>query len=389
MSHLIEEYAKSLGVKIGMPVLADHFYPIPCEKYITFHTNSQKVQAKHYDHWDIVFNLLSKKLKDNGIYVVQVGGDEDPEVKFCDYDTRGATFKQMANIIKNGILHLGIDSVPMHMASFYDKKIVALFANLYPENANPIWNKKNKYKLFSPDFSEVKPGFTAVDPKKRVNEIKPEDVSAATLDLLGINHNLNEYRTINIGKYHSNKIQEIVPNFLPDQNSFVDKLINLRFDYVESNDFIHHWLSRQCNVMFNKPIDISLINQYKENIHGMTIFLGDNDFDAEYFSYLTSMGLKFTLISRHTDKLPELRLKFFDHVIEHYKIYSKKDIDIKDDLCDNTYYHSNKTLISNNKKYNSKAAWKANIEKTSNAQKIIDNDDFWEELQHMNIYNYA
>ena len=71
------------------------------------------------------------------------------------------------------------------------------------------------------------------------------------------------------------------------------------------------------------------------------------------------------------------------------KIHQKKDLDITEDICDNTFYHSKKTLISKNKKYNSKAAWKLNIEQTSEDQKIIDNDDFWEELQHMNIYNYA
>ena len=61
MSHIAEEYAKSLGVKIGDPIINDHFYPIPWDKYITFHTNGKKVQAKHYDYWPIVFRLLSKK----------------------------------------------------------------------------------------------------------------------------------------------------------------------------------------------------------------------------------------------------------------------------------------------------------------------------------------
>ena len=388
MSHLIEEYAKSLGVKIGLPILADHFYPIPYEKYITFHTNSEKVQAKHYDHWEIVFKLIKKKLKEKDINIVQVGGDDDPELKFCDYDTRGATFKQMANIIKNGLLHLGIDSVPMHMASVYDKKIVALFANLYPENANPIWNKKNKYKLFSPDFSKTKPIFQSVDPIKRVNEIKPEEIASSVLDFLSINHNLCGYKTLNIGRHYLNRIQEIVPDFDPRDN-FQEKLINIRCDYCESDEFFEKWISRQCNLMFNKPIDIYLINKYKKNIHGMTIFLGDHDFHEDYFKTLTAMGLKYTLISKYEEKLPGIRLKFFDHTIEKYKIYEKKDLDITEDICDNTFYHSNKMLISKNKKYNSKAAWKLNIEQTSEDQKIIDNDDFWEELQHMNIYNYA
>ena len=389
MSHLAEEYAKSLGVKIGDPIINDHFYPIPCDKYITFHTNSEKVQAKHYDYWPIVFRLLSKKLKENNIKIVQVGGDGDPKFDFCDHNTCGSSFKQMFNIIKGGILHLGIDSVPMHISSFYDKKIVALFSNLYPENANPLWNKNNEYMLFSPDFSKIKPSFSSVDPDKRVNEIKPEDIALATLNLLNISSDLNEYKTINIGKHYNNKITELIPDFKPNKNEFNDKLINLRFDYAESYEFANEWLSRQCNLMINKPLDLNLINQKRENIHGMTIFLGDHEFDQQYFETLTRLRITYTLISRYPDKLSGLRLKFFDNVVEEYKVHVKKDLDNESDLCDNTFYHSNKTLISKNKKYHSKAAWKANIEQTDDRQKIIDNDDFWEEIQHMNIYNYA
>ena len=141
--------------------------------------------------------------------------------------------------------------------------------------------------------------------------------------------------------------------------------------------------------MINKPLDLNLINQKRENIHGMTIFLGDHEFDQQYFETLTRLRITYTLISRYPDKLSGLRLKFFDNVVEEYKVHVKKDLDNKSDLCDNTFYHSNKTLISKNKKYHSKAAWKANIEQTDDRQKIIDNDDFWEEIQHMNIYNYA
>ena len=32
MSHLIEEYAKNLGVKISSPVLKDHYFPVLFDK---------------------------------------------------------------------------------------------------------------------------------------------------------------------------------------------------------------------------------------------------------------------------------------------------------------------------------------------------------------------
>ena len=38
MSHIAEEYAKCLGVKIGRPEISEHFYPTPSGKYITLHS---------------------------------------------------------------------------------------------------------------------------------------------------------------------------------------------------------------------------------------------------------------------------------------------------------------------------------------------------------------
>ena len=45
--------------------------------------------------------------------------------------------------------------------------------------------------------------------------------------------------------------------------------------------------------------------------------------------------------------------------------------------------------MSDNKKYSSKAAWKAGIEKSEGPEPILDTDDFWEEIDYLNIYNYA
>ena len=389
MSHLIEEYAKSLGVKIGEPTLDPHFFPILKEKYITFHTNNEKVKAKHYDHWPIVYGLISDYLKQNNISIIQVGGPDDPQTSFCDQDTRGASFKQMSYIIKSAILHLGIDSLPMHIASAYDKKIVSLFSNLYINNASPIWNKNSEVKLFAPDFTDQKPSFRFDESKKRVNEISPEEVAKAVLDLLDIKNDLSDIETLSIGYHYQNIITEIIPDFIPNDSDFQGKLINLRCDYDVMEESLVKWLTRKTNLMINKPIDINTINFFKDNIAGLTIFLGEHEFHEEYFENLNKLNISFNLISRHKDKLPDLRLKFFDYTVEEYVDYLKKDLDFTSELCNDTYYHSNKTLISKNKKYSSKAAWKQGIEKTQEHQKIIDTKDFWEEFQHLNIYNYA
>ena len=106
MSHIAEEYAKSLGCQIGTPTLEPHFFPVPSDRYITFHTDGEKVPAKHYDFWGIVFLLIKDKLKENGVDIIQTGGPKDPPYSECDYSYLGCSFKQMSYIINNAQLCL-------------------------------------------------------------------------------------------------------------------------------------------------------------------------------------------------------------------------------------------------------------------------------------------
>lgn len=387
MSHLIEEYAKSLGCKIGRPHLIDHFYPVVSEKYITFHTNDKKVPSKHYDHWHIVFKLIKKHLKKNDIKIVQVGGPSDPAFPQCDEDTRKSSFKQMAHVVKNGILHFGIDSLPMHMASLYDKKIVCLFSNLYPSNANPVWNINSKYELLSPDFSKIKPSYSALESPKRINEIKPEDVALLILDALEIKHELSSYQTLSIGSHYSNKILEVVPTLKLPRSFSSSSVINVRCDYGVTSEGLNSCLSHKVNLMIDDPIDPNFIRHHKRNIVGMTIFMDKKEVTKEYLNILKKMGIKFSLICRSKENLQDIRFDFFDWVVEEHQKKTKKNLLLESKINKKTLYHSNKTLIEGEKRYSSKAAWRANKEASSNDEPIIDCEDFWEELDHLNIYN--
>ena len=63
MPHLLEEYAKNLGVKISLPVVNDHFFPLMIDNYITI-SNDDEVESKHYPYYDIVLNLLKPFLEE-------------------------------------------------------------------------------------------------------------------------------------------------------------------------------------------------------------------------------------------------------------------------------------------------------------------------------------
>lgn len=389
MSHIVEEYAKSLGVKIGQPIFKNHFFPVKSEKFITFHTNDKKSPARHYDYWFTVLNLIKPYLSKLNIDIIQIGGKDDPVLDACDFHYPECTFKQMAYIIENAELHLGIDSLPVHLASLYDKKIVSLYSNLYPECSKPVWNKKSETKLISVDYSKIKASFSDNESPKRVNEIKPEEVCASVLDLLEIKHDFNLYKTLNIGNFYSQEIIEAIPNFKPSPDFSPKKIINLRCDLEIKEEFFLPWLNYKVNLLINKKIDLNVITQFKSNIVGMTIFMDDDGFDEEYFEGLDLLNINYMLICKDLSKIDKIRFKFFDRDIDDFIPKQKKDLDFCVEVCDNTFYQSNKVLLSNNKEYSSKAAWEKGFEKTSQPEKVIDSEYFWEEVEHLNIYNHG
>jgi len=387
MSHIAEEYAKSLGVNIGQPDINGHFYPIPSEKFITFHTNNTKSPARHYDYWAVTIQMIKPFLKKEGIDIIQIGGKDDVVLNDCDFNLLNCSFKQMTYVSSKSLLHFGIDSLPVHIASCFDKKIVCLYSNLFPECSGPIWNKKSQVKLISPDFSEIKPSLSNHESVKRVNEVKPEEIGCAVLDLLNIKHDLNNLYTLNIGRHFHSRVVEAVPNTIAPEGFKQSSLINLRCDYGANNEGLSSWLNYRSNLMTSTKITLDHIN--KSNIVAMTLFLEDGNFDKEYLNYLNSLGVKYSLICRDSSKLSELRFKFFDWTVEEYKLTLKKDLDFCEEICDNTFYESNKVLICDSKEYASKAHWKAGITNNKEKSKIIDTDDFWEEVEHFNIYNHG
>ena len=184
MSHIAEVYAKDLGVKVGKPNIQDHFFPTIYDKYITLHVDTE-IQSKQYDYWDICISLLKEHLGEE-IKIIQIGGKEAQPIPGIDHSIIGCHYRQTNYIIKKSLLHLGIDSLPVHVSSVYNKPVVALYSHTYKETCYPYWTDKEKTKLLSPDFSEIKPSFSTQEAVKRINEINPELIAQSVLDLLGI-----------------------------------------------------------------------------------------------------------------------------------------------------------------------------------------------------------
>ena len=313
MSHIAEVYAKDLGVKIGQPVISDHFVPGLPEKYISFQA-SNKMTSKNYLYWDIVLGLLQDHLFTQNIQVVQVGGKDDPQVGGVSVDHRGTSYRQMNYIIKNAQAHLGVDSLPMHVASAYDRPMVALFGNLYVTNANPLWNKTNKAICLEPDFSEEKPSFGTNC--TRINEIKPEVVAQSMLNILGIDEKI-KFKTVRIGsKYHQQTV-EIEPNFFAPSEQLKGKAINLRGDLCPDINTIVQW-TRMCitNLYISEPFDLNALPHmtnlkqviFKHNA-GQNVDLND------FFKILKRKKINVAIETTDTDNISDLRLKYFDYPV--------------------------------------------------------------------------
>lgn len=106
-------------------------------KYIVFHPGSgiDKWSARNYKHWAHVIAQLPAL----GPQVVQIGMSDDMTVPGVDVDLRGKTndYREMAWVIANARLSVGIDSLPMHLAAGLSIPHVAIFGSTYPSSTGP------------------------------------------------------------------------------------------------------------------------------------------------------------------------------------------------------------------------------------------------------------
>jgi ADP-heptose:LPS heptosyltransferase len=185
--HILESYALTCGCTIDKPfIYEDSSLVLPSNKYITLHTYDPKGTARLYDHWNKVISEI-KNCSSFDYNIIQIGGLLDPKCEGADHSYLGkTTYNSLAYLIKNATLHLGFDSFPVHLASYYNIKIVALYG-YYANMSKPYFSDLNKIKIFEPDFSKTKPTFHYNDPYKMIQNINPLDIARSVLSLLEIN----------------------------------------------------------------------------------------------------------------------------------------------------------------------------------------------------------
>jgi hypothetical protein len=352
MPHLIETYALYCGAKIDKPYIFDKYYPLPFEKYITLHTTTK--DSKTYDYWNDVVDILFPILEAAGIKIVQIGGKDDKPARNAHHLHGRTSLTQTAYLIKHSLLHLGVDSFPVHLASTYeDTKIVALYSNNYKEVVGPYWGKKENQILLEPKRAG-KPSFALSEFPKTINNIRPEEIARAVCKLLNLNYNW-KFETIWVGQYYHNGMIEAVPNQVVDISSLnLDALIvRMDFEFCEGALFEQLKLCK-CSIVTNKAIDLRILSQCKENIIEI-VYVIENDNQPQFIRELQRLGIKFHLVTYLPDEdMNRYKLHFMEFGLLHHRKLSRPDL-IKE-AGKQFYFKSSKFILSNQRTYPSRIA---------------------------------
>jgi hypothetical protein len=380
MSHILEEYAKNLGVLISKPIISEHFFPCRFDKYITIYCED-KIQSKKYLYFDMVFNLLNKVLKENKIKIIQIDA-KDMILENVDLRLSNLTFKQNAYIISKSILHIGVDNVYSHYASSKNIPSINLFGNIYSSVSNGYWNK-NKQKNIEAKWSK-KPCLNIFDPKSEINTIKPEEIASKILEFISPGRKLN-FNTIKIGDKFLNRICEVVPTSFHQLPVNKDALIHLRVDYGFTEEaFMKYCTNYKTWVISDKLIQPAALEKIQNNVNKISFIIDKNsdEIPSRYLDLLKSLNISFEFLIKDEDQLGYFRNKYFDYSVNPYKIKNQKP----DNITPSSKFISSKIIYENNIKYPSKAHWLMKNKNIDNSMNVLDNDEYWNELDYFYIY---
>jgi len=383
--HLVETYALNCGLKIDQPFIYEKYCPIPFDKFVSFQPCS-KYEAKSYDLWQEVIDQILPFLREKDIHIIQIGGKDEKPLNNCYHLQGKTTINQAAYLIKRGIMHFGADSFGIHIASSYNKPIVALYSNSRPENAGPYFGDKNKVRLIEIKKQNRKPTYSAQENPKTINEIDPIDIANNILELLKLDK--IQIKTVFIGQDYNRKLIESAPDsVIADISKLGVNSLIMRMDYEFNQEVLEEQLKRNnCSIVTSRPLNYDLLNKYKNNISQIIYDINENK-SSDFARDLKRLGKPFVLSSfLSEDFIKLIKLEYMDYAqIVKLNKTTKNDIkNLKDNL--DLYYKSNKITISQGKIYNSKAAYLSNIPFEGKPIKIIDIAEFWEEAKYLYIF---
>ena len=355
--HILEQYAINCGAKISKPSIITEYFPLPEGKYICLHAGSG-MESKNYDFFEEVINLMNPHLVQEGIKIIQIGGEKERIIRGC-YPALGSSKKQMAYIISNSELYFGNDTMSLHFASHFQKKIVCVSTVLYTSNFYPYWSNKEDYVILESHRNGNKPTFSAYENPKTINFIPPEQIAENILNLLKIKNKLNSIKTIHLGQSYHQRIFNVVPNHLVQQNELVNN-INIRMDLMHNEKVLSKQLDlSKCIITCNRPIDINILKQKSSNIFGVNCFIEDLE-NLQFIKELKAANIKYQMYSYlEEDELRKYKTEYMDYgLIQNISIkHDEIKQTIKNNSSNSTFYKSNSFILSDGKVFLSEKAF--------------------------------
>lgn len=302
MSHLIEEYAKACGVKVGNPNFQIKHASIPFEKYmVVFHGSCL---ADTYKYWEEVFWILKTTLNERGVGVVQILEKESQRIEGLDFYIN-PTLKQAGFIIKNSVCFAGVDSVYSYFATEFEVPQVCIFPHTHPNISGRIPNKgrETAYATLGGEFANK--SFDPSENPQTINAILPEEVASSIVsankwsDEIGV-------KTIFVGSRYGETCQDIIPSH---PCSSINGRINVRMDICHNEAVLEEILkNNRVEATIDTPLHEDLI--CKEKIHTLNYL--SHEFDFDFVQKVRKSGIKIHLICISEQHLAEQRVKFFD-----------------------------------------------------------------------------
>jgi len=359
--HILEQYAVNCGAKIDKPYIFKEYIAIPFEKYIVLHAGSG-MESKNYDYYDDVVSFLKPYLDKQQIHVVQIGGEKERRIKNCHH-LLGTTKKQLAYIVDNSLLYFGNDTMSLHFASYFQKKIVCTSTVLYEECFYPYWSNRKDYKIINSHRNGLKPSFSNQEFPKTINLIKPEEITKEILNFLNIEIN-NLPKSIFRGQRSTHPIIEVSPNQIINKDTFSNFLLNIRLDYFpefkDLNPVLQNLQTRMASIVTSEPINLEILKPFKKQINSI-VYDATKALDLNFVNALNNYAIKNVIIfksnkdEKSEDLLKQKQLELINlpNLIETVKIdnFNFNEIDIQ-----KAVFRTNKILIHNNKFFTSRAA---------------------------------
>lgn len=376
--NFLEKYASNCGVKISKPSIPYAYFPMQAEKYIVIDNRNRNI-SNIYDLYDDVISYIYEYLINEEIYIVNLCSSEK-HIIAKTFPYLFLSKKQEAYILKNSLLNICSDNYSSHISDCFDVPSIGLYSSIPSNATKPIIG--NKHSVLESKRNGNLPSYFDSEMPKNINYISPEEIAQKILDKLGIKTKIKN-ETVYTGSLYAIKLVEVIPDFIPDSTFLLKNAINIRMDYNFDEEILQYWLSnRYTNILTKKPVNLSLLKHFKENIIQFTIEINES-FTEEYIKEAKECGIPVKIFCSEKEKLSHYRMKFFDFEVEESIFKSRKDLEAKD--LTGLKFLSSRMLISKGKKYSSKKNLDLGIELCNSYEDVIDDPSFWEDLDYYRI----